>query len=329
MIESILDSGIEMVLYFQSLGDWIFAPMESFTFLGTIDFYLLILPIIFWSIDASLGLRIGIILTFSWGANTLFKWLFHLPRPYWYASEVDGLVSDPYFGAPSGHSQLSVSLYGLIASSIKRRWIWPAALIVIFLVSLSRIVLGVHFYFDILVGWILGFLILWLFLRYERAVKVWLDAKSLGNQIGIAFLISLIPILIGVIILGSLANFEIPTDWVANALEDQPAEPINPLNLEDILTSSAIFFGFASGALWLSQQGWFSAAGEYWQRLVRYIIGLMGVMILWQGLGSIFPSDPDLISYSLRYIRYTFVGFWMSGLAPWIFIRTRLAQKAN
>jgi hypothetical protein len=45
------------------------------------------------------------------------------------------------------------------------------------------------------------------------------------------------------------------------------------------------------------------------------------------GLGEVFPDNADLISYFLRYVRYSLVGFWVSGGAPWLFFRFKLADK--
>ena len=56
-METLLNSGIGIILAFQSLGEWLLAPMKLFSFLGTEDFYILALPIIYWCFDAALGCR--------------------------------------------------------------------------------------------------------------------------------------------------------------------------------------------------------------------------------------------------------------------------------
>jgi hypothetical protein len=53
----------------------------------------------------------------------------------------------------------------------------------------------------------------------------------------------------------------------------------------------------------------------------------MGILILWRGLGAIFPRDENLISYLLRYFRYTLVGLWISAAAPWLFFHFKLSGK--
>lgn len=60
------------VIAFQSVGDWLIAPMRFFSFLGTEEFYILILPILYWCLDSNLGIRVGVIMLFSSGLNFIF-----------------------------------------------------------------------------------------------------------------------------------------------------------------------------------------------------------------------------------------------------------------
>jgi hypothetical protein len=65
------------------------------------------------------------------------------------------------------------------------------------------------------------------------------------------------------------------------------------------------------------------------KRALRYIVGLIGILILWMGLGQVFPDHADLTSYILRYVRYSLVGFWVAGGAPWLFFRIKLADASH
>jgi hypothetical protein len=46
-------------------------------------------------------------------------------------------------------------------------------------------------------------------------------------------------------------------------------------------------------------------------------------------LGAVFPRGEELLSYILRYLRYTLVGLWISAGAPYLFLRLRLAQRED
>jgi len=182
-METIWDMGIAVVLFLQNMGHWMTAPMRFFTFLGQAEFYLLVMPILYWCVDARLGLRVALILS--------LKIAFHQPRPYWLTRRVHAFVSESNFGFPSGHAQNSVSLWGLLAAKMRRRWAWAVAIVLAFCIGLSRLYLGVHFPTDVLVGWLVGALVLWAFLRWEEPVAQWLSRRAVGQQVLIALVASL------------------------------------------------------------------------------------------------------------------------------------------
>ncbi len=62
---------------------------------------------------------------------------------------------------------------------------------------------------------------------------------------------------------------------------------------------------------------------------MRYLLGVAGVLIIRYGLKFIFPDGETVLAYFLRYLRYTLIGFWVAGGAPWTFIRLKLAEKKH
>ena len=56
-MENLLHNGILVILAFQNWGEWLLGPMKLFSFLGTEDFYILAIPVLYWSIDSALALR--------------------------------------------------------------------------------------------------------------------------------------------------------------------------------------------------------------------------------------------------------------------------------
>jgi hypothetical protein len=83
----------------------------------------------------------------------------------------------------------------------------------------------------------------------------------------------------------------------------------------------------AVGAAWIMSIGGYQASGPIKKRAIRYVVGLIGVLILWMGLGELFPRGDGFIFYTLRFIRYALIGFWVAGIAPWIFMRFKLAGR--
>lgn len=93
--------------------------------------------------------------------NNVLKDLFHRTRP----SPVAGLIPAQAFSFPSGHATVSAAFYLFIAylgwRMIRGRWqrvTWAAGLmLVVLLIGLSRLYLGVHYFTDVIAGYVAGF----------------------------------------------------------------------------------------------------------------------------------------------------------------------------
>jgi membrane-associated phospholipid phosphatase len=329
MPESVLEWGVTLILALQGLGDWLIAPMNVITFLGNTEFYLLVMPALYWCWDSRLGLRVGIDLLLSAVLNSVLKMSMHDPRPYWFDPRVR-LLSSPgtSFGIPSGHSQNAAVIWGVVGAYLRRGWGWTVAVALIFLIGLSRIYLGEHFPTDVFAGWAIGIIALVLFLRLESTVSVWVGGLSKAKQVLISFVISLIILLVGVLVSSSVnAVWQLPGEWLRNAAEKHPDTPLNPLSIDDVVLSAGVFFGLAGGAA-LFQRG-FDAGGHWAKRLGRYLVGALGVLVLWRGVSALFSLLADegtFLGHALRYVRYGLIGAWVSALGPLVFVRLRLAE---
>lgn len=314
-------------LFLQHLGGWLTAPMQLFSFFGQEQFFMLLLPVIYWCIDSSVGLRMGAVLLLSNFINTFFKMLLHGPRPYWIDSRVKALASETSFGIPSGHSQTAAMLWGFLASVYRKKWAVIGAVVLVFFIGLSRLYLGVHFLRDVLSGWLLGALFLWAFLRLEPRVSYWVTQRSLVQQIALAAASSIGLILVSMLSLAVFPGYMLPDAWAANASAAFPEVTINPLEISGLFTIGGTWFGMLCGAAWIYHtRGKFDAQGSPTHRLLRFFIGLIGILLLWQGLGTLLPEEANLVSYLLRYLRYSLVGLWVSALAPMLFVRIGIAQ---
>lgn len=330
MIQSIYDSGIAFILAFQAMGDWLNPVMQFFSFLGNDLFFLLVAPVIFWSIDTVLGLRLGLFLMVSASINEAFKLLLHSPRPYWYAPRVAALSAETSFGIPSGHAQNSVVVWGTVAHYIQKFWAWIIAIALIFFIGLSRTYLAVHFPTDVLAGWLIGALLLWFLLKIEKPLLSWLKPLSRPAQILVALAGSIGLILLSVAARATLGGWSIPQDWIDNALRAFPDVEINPLSIRSAFSNAGAFFGLAAGAILIpNKMGNYDAKGPAWKRFVRYLIGLVGISIIYFGLSAIFPHGDDYASLGLRYLRYALVGFWVTFLAPSLFLLLKLANRKS
>jgi membrane-associated phospholipid phosphatase len=321
-----LEWGIPIIQWMQSLGTWLEPVMQFFTFLGTENFYLLILPIFVWWIDIGLGVRIGLGLLISAVINAIIKVLFGLPRPYWVSEQIRAFSSETSFGLPSGHAQNAVVLWGLIARWSRQWWFRAAMVFLIVMISISRIYLGVHFPSDTIAGLLMGGLILWAFLQFEKPIKERLAKLSPGRRVLLVSLAALVLLAAG---LGSLyitRERPIPAEWVTLAAESVvEAEPIDPTSADSILANVAALFGISLGASLLLDWGEFKPEGSWTQRIGRYFVGLLGLILLFFGLRLVLPTEPALLGAALRFLRYTLVGLWVAYLAPRLFVWLRLA----
>jgi membrane-associated phospholipid phosphatase len=330
MESRISDLGLQVVLYLQNLGDWLISPMRFFTFLGDEEFFLLVMPAILWCLSFSLGLRTGLVLLLADNLRIILKLAFHLPRPYWISPQVRPLDIESSFGLPSGHAADAAAVWGLLASWTRR----PAARallgLLIFFVGLSRVFLGVHFPGDVLAGWAAGFLVLGLFLRLEKPALAWFTRQNIAQRLATVLTLSIAFVFFGGATRYGLADWQMPEEWLMNATAASPVIlESGPLSLSSLMTSAGALFGLATGAIWLTSRQAFDAGGPWERRLLRYIVGLAGVLLLWYGLGSLLPRGEFWLAYALRYLRYALIGFWISGLAPQLFIRLGLAQPAG
>lgn len=325
-MDSLLNFEIGITLFLQSLGSWLAVPFQAISFLATEEFIIMLLPLIFWSIDSILGVRMAFMLVISGSFNNYFKVLFHSPRPFWFDARVKSYSMETGFGLPSGHSQNAASLFGMMAATVRKKGFTIAVLVVIFLVGLSRLYLGMHFLRDVLSGWLLGGLFVLLYMRLEKPVVKWLITKSLALQILLSFILGIVLILLGFGSMALSSSWQMPAEWISNAALTGGAVP-DPFNMEGTITLGGVAFGFMAGyAIWVKKFGQPKALGSALKRFLRYLVGIIGVVALYLGLKMIFPEEPLVLGFILRFVRYTIIGLWVTYFAPLIFKKLKLEK---
>ena len=292
-MERILDWGIEVVLWFQQAIPTLNLPFKFFSFLGTEEFILIMIPLVYWCLDRRTGARLTVIFLVCAYTNSVAKFLGGQPRPYMYDSQVQQLDLDATNeGFPSGHTSSTVVLWGYLASQFRRRWLWVLAALLFVMVPLSRIYLGVHFPHDLLGGYVLGAVLLLLYLWLQPGGEKWLADQSISWQLATAIVI--------------------------------PALMMLVFLQEDGVTDGATLMGMGVG--FILERRWvrFDSGGVGWKRVVRYLVGIIVIVGLWAGLRVVFDGlEPALL---FRFIRYTLVGLWGAVGGPWVFVKLGLAE---
>ena len=318
---------LNLVLWIQNFGEWLAVPMKAVSFLGNEEFFLLVLPVIYWCINPRLGVHIGILLMLSTNLNNSLKLFVHSPRPFWLSTEIQPHAIETSFGIPSGHSQTAAAVWGFLPVYCRKNAVLIPSLTLIFLIGLSRLILGVHFGIDVVTGWLVGGLILMIYLRLRAPIMHFLSSQQLPRILLSFFLFSLALILIGAGLRALVqSSWQIPLSWGEHFSIHAPDEEFNPFSLDPIISSAAALFGLSAGAWLLFRQGEPQVNGTMIQKALRYLLGLLGVILLWRGLDIVFPQGETLLAYSFRYLRYALVGLWVSLLAPLLFTRLGLSK---
>lgn len=295
---------------------------KTLSFLGSEEFYLLIMPALIWCGDAALGLRVGVLFLLSANLNGAAKLFFHAPRPAWLDSKIVTLATENSFGFPSGHAQNAMAVWGLLAAKAKTRVAWLLASALIALIGVSRLALRVHFVGDVIGGWIIGALLLGAFLKLEKPVAYWLKQQRFRSQVAICGVLSLALGVVGY----ALSVFTI--GWLDDdAVHDVEGQfdgyPILTILDNSGAKSAGALFGVLIGACWMLKNGGYVNGGN---KIVRYVIGLIGILVFWFGLGKLLPHSEDGPSLVAAYLRYALVGFWISAGAPLVFRRIELRR---
>lgn len=137
--------------------------MKTVTFFGGVAFITgfsaLLILLFLWRKEYTEICLIFIASLGTGGINHLLKWIFARPRPFY-----SPLVQEVFYSFPSGHSMVSMAFYLMLAEIIRRKWglgriVQIPAILLISLIGLSRIYLGVHWFSDVIGGYLGGFLI--------------------------------------------------------------------------------------------------------------------------------------------------------------------------
>ena len=107
--------------------------------------------------------------------NRILKLIIARPRP-----QILGLVLENGYSFPSGHAMVSMGFYGFLIylayKDIKNKKIkYPLIVflsVLILFIGVSRIYLGVHYFTDVIGGFIIGFIYLVIFIKYLYNKKI-------------------------------------------------------------------------------------------------------------------------------------------------------------
>ena len=311
----------------QSIGTW-FAPiMKFFSWLGYPQAYMVIVAIIYWSFDRKLGLRLAIFLPLVASLNSILKQAIHAPRPYWLDPGIKVIKVSNGFGMPSGHAQAS-TVWFYAGALMKRAWFWAIAISIVFLIGLSRVYLGVHFSSQVWIGWLIGIIVVFVFLRFEKKVLTWFLNQKFSRQLLLITGISALILILGGIIVCIYKQWEMPVQWISNSsayFTGGNETILYSIGMDAIAGNAGAFMGTAMGAILSHRQGAFDAWRKVWKRVLRSVTGLLIFLALYGILILSTPAQAKVVLYAAwKFSGFFVISFSAIFLVPLLFMRIHL-----
>jgi membrane-associated phospholipid phosphatase len=315
------EPSLALIRWLQQFSPALDRPMLFITSLGSADFYLAILPLLYWLVSPRLAIRLLLVLVSTDALVNALKLTLAQPRPFFVSPSVRGIVAEGSYGFPSGHAGDATAFWGYLATHLRRRWVSIAAVTLVLLISLSRLYLGVHYLHDVIGGWALGLLVVGLAGPVERWATPWLKGQGLARRLALAAALAL-----GLLAVGAVATrlTPIPPPWPEVTAEPHPLTPW--------LTASGALLGALAGYALMLSYARFAPGGRWPRRVACVAIGLAGVLVIWRGLPIILgplATDGTALGDGLRLARYCLMTLWATLAAPWLFLRLGLARPAD
>jgi membrane-associated phospholipid phosphatase len=325
--------GLDVILWLQSLrGSVLEILVKLLDYMGEEMLYIALIALVYWLFNKQLGIRLVFILLVISFLTSFMKDSFATERPYEVSEAVNEMLQESSYGIPSGHVTISLAVWGYLAYALRRRWVWALVIVYVLLQSMGRMVAGVHYPQDILFAWLLGGIVLALYIPLaERVGGIWQNASSslrLGMILG-----SLVLILAAVYLInlkGTASPLLIsqpePCPEGAELLDGRCSKGIE---LETYFTSIGLLLGALAGIWFEPTAVQFKPHSELRRRLGQYLIGVAISVLLLTLLGLVAKaiSETGLTAYGLRVLRYGLVTFFALGLWPWISIRIGLMEQ--
>ncbi len=154
-----------------------------FTMFGEELVLIAVLGILYWWMDKDFGKFVGMNILVGLVATPMLKNIFFRRRPYFDHESIKILkpvdasadiydISAQGYSFPSGHSTNSAILYSSLPMyKKKKKFLRVIAILVPFLVGLSRVMLGAHYVTDVLCGWTVGALLMFTVSYLQTHVK--------------------------------------------------------------------------------------------------------------------------------------------------------------
>jgi membrane-associated phospholipid phosphatase len=296
------DLGLSIVKFLQQgwWGDILWYLLYPFQFLGSEMGFLIILPIVYWSVNKPAGKRLFILALAGTIITGFLKSWWHRPRPFHVApDQIEHIATTPEPGVPSGHSIFGTEMGLWIINYFRNRRISIYMILFILLMGISRMVHGMHYPQDVVLGWFFGALFFWIYYKMEPLIVHWFKQEPFRKGIIFSLVLWTIVFTLAVVI------------WDKYEIRKSILSPLGAL------------VGGLLGIFFEERFITVSIPVRLKNRLLRAVTGiillLMVYFLLDLGYYALFEGNHSVFSMVFYTIRYMLVGFMVTYMAPVIF----------
>lgn len=288
--------------------------------IGQAQFYVALIMLIYVAWDKRLAVRLTFVVLFTMAVNDLLKNLIANPRPFvregtylqkWAVSAKSARLLAAEYSTPSGHAMGAAGFYSYLYAAVKSRWLRGTAVMLIVLIGFSRPYLGVHYGEDVLLGWGLGILIAWLAARYTQELSAIWSRLPYALRIATAVAASFVACLLCV--------------------------ALNGWRIDEQLSAIVAYGGFLTGVvmatpLELKRVAFDPQSGGAGVKAVRFLLAavLLSLTLAMLSLSSKpWVASVSAAGFLLQYFRNAAAAFVGMYVAPWLFVRLKLAEQSG
>lgn len=298
---------------FYSSSSTIRSIFKAITYLGEPIVFIVMVAFFYLIYDKRFAKNLALSLLFTTYLNEFFKNIFMDPRP---ATNIDlgevspenpaGLAWTSY-GFPSGHTQNAIGTWGYIGYNFRKRLYIVIILgIIIFLVAISRMIIGVHDLQDVIGGFSIGLVVLLLFMYLEPYGTKQFNALNLPIKLIVIVVASIVLFLLGIFLFPTSGTVLLP---VPDAFNDSG----------QFSQVGGIFLGFGIAYVLENEYVKYepSKLDLKW-KIINLAIGMVILFVVYFGLEAI-KGVFDSVFY--RFARYAIIGFILGYVVPLLFVK--------
>lgn len=268
---------------------------------------ILLLGFVYWCYDKEFGKFVGVNIVVGLTWNPMLKNVVLRRRPYFDHSSIRCIrpaepkadimdISEQGFSFPSGHSTNGVIAYGSMPVYKKNKALTVLGIAMPLLIGLSRVMLGVHYPTDVLVGWLMGGIVV--------GLVSWLQKK-------------------------------VQRKWILHLVLFVTALPgMLYCKTSDYYTAVGLMAGLFFAIAFEEHYVHFENTRNPLECVIRIVGGFLVYFLVNTGLKLPFSKDflasATTAAYMVRFVRYIIVGFVTLGVYPLVFSKIHLhSQKSE